>query len=393
MKLVSKNSSLFGFVCLAILLGIFVVFLPSSVHSPDPTFLLVDDSVKSEEIPKISHTVVIDGLQKPWDLDFLPDGSLIYNEKQGNVSIFKDGQKKLIHTIPNIFNTGEGGLMGITVDSDFTTNRYIYACYDTSQDIRVSRWKLSVDNSKLEDQKDIITGIPIKSEEFLGRHSGCQVEFAKADKTLWVGTGDVAVGTNPQDPKSLGGKILHVDRDGKAVTGNLEEPFDSRIFNYGHRNIQGIALYDEEKLGSFGYSVEHGSSVDDEVNEIKQGNFGWDPIPGYNESLPMTDLAKFPSAISAVWSSGDTTVATSGADFLKGKNWKIYEGALAIGVQKDKHLMILRFNTKGQVISEQKLFKNDFGRIRSVNTNSLSEVYITTDNGENKDQIIKITAE
>ena len=91
------------------------------------------------------------------------------------------------------------------------------------------------------------------------------------------GTGDAAVGTNPQNPSSLGGKVLRITTSGAGASGNAGAPFRSEIFTYGHRNVQGVTF----AADGTPYSVEHGPNRDDEVNIlVRRGNYGWDPVPG-----------------------------------------------------------------------------------------------------------------
>ncbi len=154
----------------------------------------------------------------------------------------------------------------------------------------------------LDQRADILTGIAANPS---GRHSGCRPRFGP-DGFLWVGTGDAATGTNPQDPNSLNGKTLRITVDVAPAAGNAGPPFRPEIYTYGHRNVQGIAF----AADGTAYSVEHGTDRDDEVNIlVRGGNYGWDPVPGYDETQPMTDLTKFPNARVAVWSSGFPTIA------------------------------------------------------------------------------------
>ena len=186
-------------------------------------------------------------------------------------------------------------------------------------DNRVVRWEVTASLDGLLNRVDIVTGQP-----WFTNHNGCRPRFGP-DGFLYVGTGDAAVGTNPQSGTSLGGKVLRVDRNGAAAPGNSPPAGgDARIFNYGHRNVQGIAFRASD---SFGVSVEHGPDKDDEVNRIVPGNFGWDPVPGYNQTVPMTDSTKFPNAVKAIWWSGTPTNAPSGATFLSGPQWKSWNGA------------------------------------------------------------------
>jgi len=315
---------------------------------------------------------------------------MIFTERKGLLHIMKDGTATTLSTIADVYVQGEGGLLGLAVDPNFISNRYIYTCFNSTKggpDIRVVRWHVAADLKALDGRTDIITGIPANPS---GRHSGCRVVFGP-DGYMWVGTGDTAQGDTGIQPQSLGGKILRVDRDGKAAPGNLGGQYDPRVYSYGHRNVQGIAFFPSAKLGVLGVSVEHGSDVDDEVNLLKPGNFGWAPPPeGYDESVPMTDKKRFPDAIDAIWSSGQPTQAPSGATFLKGTQWKGWQGYLAVAVLKDKHLKILSLDQQNKVTGEQKLFPEQFGRIRTAQMGPDNSLYITTDNGTN-DQIIRIT--
>jgi len=340
--------------------------------------------------PTLDRQVLVDGLTNVWDVGFLPDETMLFTERAGTISKLTSGKKVVIATVANVYATGEGGLLGFTVDPDFVHNHFVYACYTTPQDIRVSRWKVNSDVTVLTDQANIITGAPVNTKTFPGRHSGCRPRFG-ADGNLWVGTGDVAIGTNPQDPKSLGGKVLRTDRDGKAVSGNLGAPFDPRIFNYGHRNVQGLAMLPTEKYGVYGFSIEHGSGEDDEVNPLRAGNMGWNPVPEYNESVPLTDKAKYPDAIDSTWESNIPTIAPSGATFLTGARWKAFNGRIAMAVLKDEHVRLLELDDQGKLKSESVLFAGEFGRIRSAVQGPFSNLYLTTDNGKGGDKIIRIS--
>ena len=340
--------------------------------------------------PQLDKTVVLAGLSNVWDVGFLPDNTLLFTERAGTLSKVADGKKAVLFTVPDIYTKGEGGLLGLAVDPDFAQNRFVYMCYDTAKDIRVSRWRVNAAGTGLEAQSNIVTGMPVNTTTFPGRHSGCRPRFG-SDGYLWIGTGDVGIGTNAQDPKGLGGKILRVDRDGKPAPGNLPAPFDPRIYSYGHRNVQGLAMLPTAKNGVQGYSIEHGSDKDDEVNALVPGNMGWNPVPGYNEDVPMTDKAKYPDAIAAIWSSGDPTIAPSGATFLLGSKWQTYQGRLAMAVLKGEHLRLLELDDAGKLKGEETLLKDEYGRLRSAVLSPDGDLYLTTDNGGGKDQIIRIT--
>jgi glucose/arabinose dehydrogenase len=196
----------------------------------------------------------------------------------------------------------------------------------------------------------------------------------------------------PQAPKSLAGKILRVDRDGKAATGNVGGEFDDRIYSYGHRNTQGIAFFAEPINDISGVSVEHGSGVDDEMNPLKPGNFGWAPPNGpYDESVPMTDKDRFPDAIDAIWSSGNPTQAPSGVAVLTGSQWKGWDGAVVMAMLKDEHLKVLKLDGDLKVVQEKQILQKEFGRLRAVVQGPDGSLYVTTSNSGDKDKIIKVT--
>lgn len=339
-------------------------------------------------VPRLKTEVIASGLSHPWEVAFLPDESLLVSERAGAIRRKTPaGNLQQFLIVPDVRAVGEGGLMGLAIDSDFSANRYVYTCYNSlSGDIRLTRWQVSANNQTATQPTQLVTGIPANGS---GRHSGCRLKM-DAQGVLWVGTGDAAQARNPQDPKSLGGKILRITRDGEAAKGNLGAPFDARVFSYGHRNTQGIALLPVPQNGVAGLSVEHGSDVDDEVNRLVAGNFGWNPLPPYNEAVPMTDKVEFPNAIDAIWSSGEVTFAPSGATFVSGKKWRAWDGALAVAVLKAQQLRLQTYSDDFKLQTETIVLDKQFGRLRAAALGPEDSLYITTDNGSD-DKIIRVT--
>jgi aldose sugar dehydrogenase len=343
---------------------------------------------KSTEQPALKTEVVLSGLDHVWEVAFLPTKEMLFTERSGMLSMLKDGTRTDLINVADAKARGEGGLLGLAVDPDFTNNHFIYTCFNSSanKDVRVVRWKLKTDLSGAESSSPIVTGMPVNTS---GRHSGCRLAFG-TDGNLWVGTGDTAQGDTSIQPKSLGGKVLRVDRDGNAAADNLGGEYDSRIYSYGHRNVQGLAFYRNPIDGVRGVSIEHGSDVDDEVNMLVKGNFGWAPAAsGYNETgVPMTDKNRFPDAIDAIWSSGSPTQAPSGATFVYGRQWKAWDGALAVAMLKGEHLKFLTIDNN-KVTGEVKVLEGTFGRIRAAMQGPDGDLYISTDNGDD-DKIVRI---
>jgi aldose sugar dehydrogenase len=391
------NKKLRLYITIGLVIFMVVVGFWYRIQQKDETKTTTDTSEsqtetpRSTEAPTLKTSVVLENRNRVWDLAFLPTKEMLFTERSGTVSVLKDGNVTAVAKIDDVFAQGEGGLLGMAVDPKFADNRYIYTCYNTTTDIRIVRWTLKTDLSGLDARTDIVTGAPRNPS---GRHSGCRMAFG-LDGYLWIGTGDTAQNITPQtpqNPKSLGGKVLRVDRDGKAAPGNLGGEFDARVYSYGHRNTQGIAFFEKAINGVSGVSAEHGSSVDDEVNLLKPGNFGWAPPDGeYDESVPMTDTSRFPDAVEALWSSGDPTQAPSGVAVLKGQQWKAWDGAVAVAMLKGQHLKILQLDDKLKVTNEEQLFKNEFLRIRAAVQGPDGSLYLSTDNGTNTDKIIRVT--
>ncbi len=335
--------------------------------------------------PSLRVDVVTDGLQNPWDVVQAPDGTLLVDERAGGLTaVLPDGTVREVRAdFGDLVALGETGLMGLALDPSFDDDddRRLYSCQgDRGGSIQVVAWTVAPDWSSATRTADpLVGGLPLN--EAIGRHGGCRLQFAP-DGALLVGTGDTADGSLPQDPGSLGGKVLRVD----AATGAVE------VWTLGHRNVQGLAV----RPGSGQvFSVEHGPDRDDEVNLLRQGgNYGWDPDGGgsYDESVPMTDPA-IPGAVPAVWSSGVPTLATSGATFLDGGQWGEYDGLLVIGLLKAQGVLALRLDDAGEVLEEFLLPELDGtqGRIRSLRQGVDGALYATTDNGSD-DRLLRITA-
>lgn len=349
--------------------------------------------------PPTTVTPVVSNLYVPWDVQWTPDGTMLFTERTGEIGALVGGQPRVLADPVDVVAASESGMLGLAVDPQFASNRYIYTCFASTlggvnNDVRVARWKVNAGYTALTNRVDIVTGIPVNTSGELGRHSGCRPRFGP-DGALWIGTGDAAIGSVPQSRTSLGGKVLRVDRNGVGLYPNPgvlfpASGFDPRIYTFGHRNVQGIAFRSDGKA----YSVEHGSYRDDEVNLlVAGGNYGWNPVVGsssaYNESVPMTDLVKFPNAKPAVWTSGPTTIATSGAVFVTGSKWGAWNGMLVIGCLKGEKLLGVKLDTAGTKTVGTATTLTDRGRLRTPAVGPDGNLYVTTANGSN-DSILKV---
>jgi aldose sugar dehydrogenase len=356
--------------------------------------------------PALRVGVVAGGLSHVWDLVFLPGGQVLVSEREGKLSLLSGTQpgatvQPVRADLDDVYARGEGGLMGLVVHPDFAQSRRFTTCQTHAEggsatDVRLVTWQLSADGSAAERVRDpLVGGLPIASS---GRHSGCRPTMA-ADGTLLVGTGDTARGTISQDLNSLGGKVLRIElATGAAPPDNpfvdAQNPAQRLIWDYGHRNVQGVAV--QPGTGE-AYSAEHGPSSDDEVNRLQPGaNYGWDPsqggsVSGYDESVPMTDLERFPDAVPAAWSSGRPVEAVSGAAFLSGPQWGELDGVLAVGALRGQKLLLMTIGADGAVsqVRVPAPLDGQFGRLRAVRLAPDGALFVSTSNGDD-DKVLRI---
>ncbi len=341
---------------------------------------------------RLRVTRVVGGLDHPWDVHPIGKGRLLVTERSGNLTVVKDGQaRRLPMPTDLIWVSGETGLMGLAIDPDFADNGRFYTCNggqpQANPDVRIMVWKMNAGATRATYERTLLKGFPTSS----GRHGGCRLLILD-NGALLVGTGDAAIGTNPENKQSFGGKTLMLDRvSGKPWPTNPFVNATNRtqryVQTYGHRNVQGLAQRSDGSL----WSVEHGPDRDDEVNLLKNGgDYGWNPVPGYNESVPMTDQSLPGPQIAARWSSGFPTVATSGASFVEGGTWGWYDGTLAVAALKAGELLFMKFDDRGKLLGVRvPPAMQKYGRLRAVTAMPDGSLLVTTDNGGN-DVVLRV---
>ena len=360
----------------------------------------------STETPQLKVETVAGGLTHGWDVGFLPDGKVIVSQRPAKLSLLSSGAPGATVTdlkadLSDVLVQGEGGLLGLVVHPDFAQSREFTTCQTHTNngeptDIRLVTWKLSDDELVATREKELLTGLPLNPS---GRHSGCRPTLAR-DGALLVGTGDTARGAFSQDRTNLGGKVLRLDlKTGDPMPDNPFIGSDNRneryVYTYEHRNIQGVALRpDSDQV----FTAEHGPDKNDEVNLIQAGkNYGWDPaqggtVGGYDESVPMTDLKRFPDAVVAKWQTGDITEAVCAATFLEGDQWGALNGTLVITALKGAKVIFLTLSKEGDVtsVAVPPEFTDTFGRLRAARTGPDGALYLTSSNG-NDDKLLRVT--
>jgi glucose/arabinose dehydrogenase len=171
----------------------------------------------------LAVTTVVGALANPWDIAFTPDATMLVTERAGRIDAVVGGTVRTLAAPADVLVAFEAGMMGLAVDPQFSTNRRIYTCFASTisgaNDIRVVRWTVDAGYTALTGRTDIVTGIPVNATGQTGRHAGCRPRFGP-DGYLWVTTGDAATNTVPQNPQSLGGKVLRVTTAGAGAPGN-----------------------------------------------------------------------------------------------------------------------------------------------------------------------------
>jgi len=361
---------------------------PPSVASADPGAATAGH--RDSRAVRLRVRTVARGLEHPWDVQQATGGRLIVSERdRARLSVVRKGKRRTLADLSKlVWVSGETGLMSLAVD---TGRRTLWACHGSAKGgthVQVSRWRVDRTWTSLSRHRTLLTGLPSTS----GRHGGCRLMLDRDSDALFVGTGDAAVGTNPRNLDSLGGKVLRVHRDtGAPMAGNpYADAHSARrfVWTYGHRNVQGLAQRDDGSV----WSVEHGSYRDDEVNRlVAGGDYGWNPVPGYDESVPMTDQSLPGEQQDAAWSSGEPTVATSGAAWVRGSQWGALEGTLAVAALKGSEMLFLRFDAAGRLTSVTRPPRlQRLGRLRSVTSARDGDLLVTTDNGV-RDRVVRVS--
>lgn len=246
-----------------------------SAPPPDPTPTTVS--------PTLAGTVA-EGLAVPWSIVFLASGSALVSQRDEGtvVRVDPDGTVTELGGVEGSRGGagGEAGLLGLALDPDDET--VLYAYMTTATDNRVVRLTLADD--RLDGQETVLDGIPVGP-----RHQGGALLF-DTDGTLFVATGEAGRPDLAQDRSSLGGKVLRIQRDGSPVA---DAPFDSPVWSYGHRNVEGLALDADGGL----WASEFGDKAADELNRIRRGgNFGWPKVEGESDDPALVSpVATWPT--------------------------------------------------------------------------------------------------
>ncbi|RCU43377.1 PQQ-dependent sugar dehydrogenase [Chryseobacterium lacus] len=330
--------------------------------------------------------VIASGLGKPWGIINLPDGRFLITEKSGSMIIVsKDGKTKLtVDGFPKVDDKGQGGLLDVALDPDFKNNRMIYWTFSepvsNGNHTAVAKGKLSADEKSVENPVVIFRAVPTYDGD---KHYGSRIIFDK-DGNLFVTTGersDMATRHLAQDQSGYLGKILKINKEGKAAAGNPNIPsWKPEIYATGIRNPQGIAFH--PTTGAL-WQAEMGPKGGDEVNLIKPGiNYGWPTITygeeysgkTIGEGIGQKDGLEQPVYF---W---DPSVSPSGIDFYTG-NIAEWKNNLMIACLSGKKIIRLVIEND-KVTGEEWLLEDENERFRDVLNGHDGNLYGITDSGK-----------
>lgn len=338
---------------------------PSESPQPSTRTASPEPPQQSESAPEISRDpadlrpdvvrTVATGLQAPWGLDFLPDGTALVTERDTRriLEVTETGDVREVGVVESAAPQGEAGLLGIAVSPTFADDQLVYAYVSTAEDNRVVR--MEYDGRRLGTPDPVLTGIP---NGFI--HDGGRLLFDD-DGMLLVSTGEIGEPDLAQDPESLGGKILRITPDGDPAPDNPAG--GSPVWTMGHRNVQGLAIDDADRL----WATEFGAQTWDELNLIERSrNYGWPLVEGRGEQEEYRDPF-------VQWSTSEAS--PSGLAFLDGSLWA--------GALQGERLWQIPVTDDG-VGEPQDWFVGDYGRIRTVVASPQGTLWVTTSNRDGR---------
>jgi glucose/arabinose dehydrogenase len=344
---------------------------------------LAQDVVTSREA-NFRVVQMTDALEHPWALAFLPDGRFLVTERPGRMRILTaDGTPgPALADVPEVYDTGQGGLLDVILAPDFATSNQIYFSYAASVEggatTRIARATLGED--ALRDVEVIFTA---RTPGSTSRHFGSRLVFG-ADGFLYASVGDRGRDETAQQLGWHSGKILRLTPDGAPAPGN---PFLGQaealpeIFTYGNRNPQGMTLTPDGAI----WAHEHGPRGGDEINVIEAGlNYGWSDVT-YGRAysgLPIGEGTEKPGTVQPIHVY-TPSIAPSGMAFLDGEAFPGWQGDLFIGALVLTHLNRLEIEN-GRIVGEERLLEDRGWRIRDVRAGPDGLLYLLTDEDDGK---------
>ena len=367
-----KNKDMF-FTMLSLLL-LNVLTFSCSDDPEDPPEIALDSG-------EVTFEQVMDDLDIPWGMVFLPDGDILVTERSGEILRVSNWQVAAkLEGVPEVYERGQGGLLDIELHPDFENNSLLYLSYSSSEGSgkggNTAIMKAKLEGNTLMDQVVLYKATPNTTQS---AHFGSRLEFDK-EGYLYFSIGDRhSRDVNPQDITRDGGKIYRIHDDGRIPDDN---PFldqngaKTAIYSYGHRNPQGMAL--NPVTGDI-WTHEHGPQGGDEVNLIRAGkNYGW-PVISYGVNYgggAFAEGTSKPGMEQPVihWT---PSIAPSGMTFITGDKYPGWEGNMIAGSLKFNYLVLC--TVKGNSVVSQEIIAEDIGRVRNVKQAPDGYLYVSVE--------------
>jgi aldose sugar dehydrogenase len=332
---------------------------------------------------------IADGLDHPWSIAFLPDGSALVSERKGQIRhlSMSGALSPPIAGAPKVFAKGwlfaegQGGLLDLALDPNFKQNRMVYFSFsepfENGNCTSVGRGKLDENIRTLTDVKVIFRQNMIYDGT---NHFGSRLVFDKSGM-LFVTTGDrYYLRDEAQNPASHVGKIIRITPNGGAADGNPKrEGWAPEVWSIGHRNVQGAALHPE--TGQL-WTAEHGARGGDEINTPRPGkNYGW-PVITYGRDYSGAKIGEGTAkdGMEQPLHYWDPSIAPAGIAFYTGDRYEGWRGSLFVCALAGQHVARLTLDGE-RVEKEEKLFE-DVARFRDIAQGPDGYLYVVTDSEE-----------
>jgi len=325
---------------------------------------------------------LIEGLEHPWGLAFLPDGRKLVTERPGRLRVVgTDGrlEARPVDGLPPIAAHGQGGLLDVALHPRFADNRLVYVSFTargaSGVGTEVAHGTLA--GSRLENVKVIFRQDP---KGTTGRHFGSRLVFDR-EGHLYITLGDRGDMDRAQRPDDHAGSVIRLHDDGRVPRDN---PFVGKPgwrpekFTLGNRNMQGATLHPGTGML---WTHEHGPQGGDEINVIRAGvNYGWPVIThgvNYVIGTRIGEGTHKPGMAQPLhyWV---PSIAPSGMAFYTGDRFPRWRGDLFVGALRDQMLVRLRLDGE-KVLREERMLQNALGRIRDVRNGPDGYLYLLTD--------------
>ena len=356
------------------------------------------DAPRSDTTPpthlKINIETMATGLEYPWGIVFLPDGSALVTEKAGRLRLLKDGKLSTpISGVPLVLYKGQAGLFDVALHPDFATNQFVYLSFakGTEKDNATTLIRAKFDGKTLSEVTQIFESNPHKKGT---NHFGARILFL-SDKTLLLSLGEgFSYKDEAQNLMSDFGKIMHLRDDGVPIddhqfsTSNDQNVKSHKgIFSYGHRNPQGLAF---DKATNTIYENEHGPRGGDEINVLVTGkNYGWPKITyGVDYTgLPISDKVAMDGMEQPLlyWV---PSIAPSGMTFYDKDLFADWKGNLLVSALAGEQLRRVELKA-GKVLKQETFLTELKTRFRNITTAPDGSIWVLTDEPEGR--VLKLT--